>query len=337
MRAVTVSGAFGLDHLRIEERPEPEPGPGQVKLRMLAASLNFRDLRMVLGQYNPKQPLPFVPCSDGVGEVIALGAGVTRVKAGERVCPIFAPGYRAGRPTRARLRSTLGGPLDGTLVDYLVIDAEDVVPAPPHLTDAEAASLPCAPVTAWNALVEQGGLRPGDTVLVEGTGGVSISALQIAKLMGARVIVTSSSDEKLERARALGADETINYARDPGWGKTARAMTDEGVDHVVEVGGGKTIGEALRAVRVGGTISVIGVLSGVATDLSLLPILMGNVRLQGVLVGSRECFEGLARAWTQGGVRPVVDREFALADLRAALEHLQAGAHFGKLAIRIAP
>ncbi len=336
MKAIAVAGSFGLDNLRVEDRPEPSAGAGQVKLRMLAASLNFRDLRMVLGQYNPKQPLPLVPCSDGVGEVVEVGAGVTRVKAGERVCPIFSQGWVAGEPTRARIRNTLGGPLDGTLAEFMVVDADSVVHAPPHLTDAEAACLPCAPVTAWNALVSQGNLRPGETVLVQGTGGVSIAAIQIAKLLGARVIATSSSDDKLERVRTLGADETIHYVRDADWGKTARGMTAEGVDHVVEVGGGKTIAQSLRAVKIGGTISVIGVLSGVATDLSLLPILMNNVRLQGVFVGHRECFEAMARAFAQNGTRPIVDREFSFADARAALEHMQRGDHFGKIAIRVA-
>ncbi|HEY0554266.1 MAG TPA: NAD(P)-dependent alcohol dehydrogenase, partial [Thermoanaerobaculia bacterium] len=238
MRAIEIQGAFGLDHLALVERPDPRPGPGQALVRLRAASLNFRDLLTVEGKYNPKQKLPLIPCSDGAGEVVTVGEGVTRVQPGDRVCTVFAQKWLAGRPTRERLRSTLGGPLDGTLAELAVFDQEGLVKTPDSLTDEEAATLPCAAVTAWSALVTEGGLTAGDTVLVQGTGGVSLFALQLAKILGARVIATSSSDEKLARVREMGADETINYREVPAWGVRAKELTGgAGVDHVVEVGG----------------------------------------------------------------------------------------------------
>jgi NADPH:quinone reductase-like Zn-dependent oxidoreductase len=336
MRAVTISGAFGLNNLRVEERPEPRPGPGQVVVRMRAASLNYRDLRMVEGVYNPRQSLPLVPASDGVGEVIALGDGVTRVKTGDRVSPIFAQSWLAGTPTTPQLRSTLGGPIDGTLAELMAVDAEGVVPVPEYLTDVEAASLPCAALTAWNALVTLGRVRPGDTVVTQGTGGVSIFGVQLARLLGARIIATTGSDDKIERLRELGAHEVINYKRDPEWGKSARALTGgRGVDLVLDVGGGTTLAQAIRAVRPAGHISVIGVLAGVASDLNLLPILMQGLRLQGVFVGHRESFEAMNRALAESRLKPVVDRVFPLEQTREALEHLKSGQHFGKVCIQI--
>jgi NADPH:quinone reductase-like Zn-dependent oxidoreductase len=303
---------------------------------MRAASLNYRDLRMVEGSYNPRQALPLVPASDGVGEVVALGAGVTRVAVGDRVCPIFARDWIAGEPARDRIKSTLGGPFDGTLAELVVMRAESLVHVPAHLSDEQAACLPCAGVTAYNALIAQGGVGPGDVVLTQGTGGVSIFALQIGKLVGARVIVTSSSDDKLARARQLGADEVINYRTHPEWSKLARDFTNgRGVDHVIEVGGAGTLAQSLRAVRPGGTISVIGVLSGTSTEIALLPVLMQNLRLQGVFVGHREHFEALCRAVAQGRLEPVVDRIFPLSDARLAFDHLASGAHFGKVCIAI--
>jgi NADPH:quinone reductase-like Zn-dependent oxidoreductase len=335
VRAWEVAGAFGRDRLRLGERDEPRPGAGELLLRMRAASLNYRDLLMIEGRYNPKQPLPLVPCSDGVGEVVAMGDGVRGFAAGDRVCPLFAPRWLAGEPTRERLRTTLGGPLDGTLREQMRVDAASVVRPPAHLADAEAACLPCAAVTAWSALVEQGGVRAGETVLVLGTGGVALFALQIAVLHGARVIVTSSSDEKLARARSLGAAETINYAREPAWGKRARELAGDGVDHVVEVGGAGTLAESLRAVRIGGTIHLIGVLAAGEAPLSIVPVFMQQVRVQGVLVGHREAFEAMNRAFGQHQVRPVVDRVFPFDQVPAAFDHLASGAHFGKVCVAI--
>jgi len=335
MRAWEVAGSFGRDKLRLVERPDPEPAAGELLLRLRAASLNYRDLLMVEGRYNPKQPLPFVPCSDGVGEVLAVGAGARGFAVGDRVCPIFAPRWLAGEPDRERLRTTLGGPLDGTLRQTMTIGAESVVRPPQHLSDAEAAALPCAAVTAWSALVEQGHLRAGETVLVLGTGGVALFALQVALLHGARVIVTSSSDAKLERVRAMGAWETVNYAREKAWGKRVRELAGDGVDHVIEVGGAGTLPESLRAVRMGGTVHLIGVLAGGEASLLLAPIFMQQVRVQGVLVGPKSSFEALNRALAQHEVRPVVDRIFAFEEVPAAFDHMAAGAHFGKICVAI--
>ncbi len=328
---------FGEDGLRLVDRPEPVPGPGQAVVGVRAASLNYRDWLVLAGDYNPRQSLPLVPCSDGAGEVVAIGPGVSRVKPGDRVMGVFSQTWIAGPPTRDKLRGTLGSPLDGMLAEHVVLSADGLVHTPAYLSDVEAATLPCAAVTAWHALVELGRLQPGDTVLVQGTGGVSIFALQVARLLGARTIVTSSSDEKLARARTLGAWQTINYRTTPDWEKAARAFTDNvGVDHLIEVGGADTLGRALRAVRIGGTISIIGVLSGKSSQVLLTPILMQNLRLQGVMVGSREMFERMTRAFAQHEARPVVDVVFGFEEVPAAFAHLGAGRHFGKIGVVIA-
>jgi NADPH:quinone reductase-like Zn-dependent oxidoreductase len=336
MKAFEIRDSFGLDHLTLVDRPEPILAPGHVLVRLHAVSLNFRDLLMVQGLYNPKQPLPLVPLSDGAGEVVRVGVGVTRVEVGDRVMPIFAQRWLAGEPTKAKLLSALGGPLDGTLAEEKAFHEDGLVPVPTHLSWEEGATLSCAGVTAWSALVTQGRITAGDTVVVLGTGGVSLFALQIARLQGARVIVTSSSDAKLERARALGASETINYKTHPDWEKKVRDLTGgTGADHVVEVGGGSTFARSVRAVRVGGQISLIGVLAGATTDVNLAPILMQNIRVQGVIVGSRETFEHLLRAVTQHQLRPVVDRVFPFAEARAAFDHMAGQGHFGKIVVRM--
>lgn len=339
MRAYEIQESFGLDHLRRTDRPDPDEnrlGTGKVLLRIRAVSLNYRDLMMVQGLYNPKQPLPLVPCSDAVAEVVAVGDGVDRVEPGDRVMPIFSQGWVGGEPTRERLRSTLGGPLDGTLQEMLVLDQRGVVHVPEYLSDEEAATLSCAAVTAWSALVTDAGIRAGDTVLALGTGGVSIFAVQLAKALGARAIVTSSSHDKLDRAKELGADHGIHYEEDESWGDTARELTGgRGVDVVVEVGGGETLPQSLRAVRMGGQISMIGVLSGIATDLDVTKVLMNRVRIQGILVGDRDRFEAMNRAFEVSEIHPVVDRVFSFEDAVEAFEHLQAGRHFGKIVIRV--
>jgi NADPH:quinone reductase-like Zn-dependent oxidoreductase len=337
LRAFEIRNRFGLESLTLVERGESAPPPGHALVRLNAVSLNYRDLLTVQGLYNPKQPLPLVPLSDGVGEVARVGEGVTRVKVGERVAASFFQRWISGRPTKAKLLSALGGPLDGTLREEIVLHEDGLVHVPAHLSDEEAAALPCVGVTAWSALVEQGGLKPGETLLVLGTGGASVFALQLAKLLGARVIVTSSSDAKLERARGLGADETINYRATPDWERRARELTGgEGADHVLEVGGGGTFAKSVRATRVGGTISLIGNLAGNTVEVSLAPVLMQNIRVQGVIVGSRESFEALNRAVERHGLRPVVDRVFPFAEARAAFERMAQGQHFGKIAVRIA-
>jgi len=335
MRAVEIRGAFGLENLAVAERPDPRPGFGQVLLRLRAASLNYRDLLTVQGKYNPKLKLPLIPCSDGVGEVVELGEGVTRVRVGDRVCPIFAQQWLAGEPTREKARSTLGGPLDGTLAELMTVDQEGLVKVPDHLTDEEAASLPCAAVTAWNALMA-GGVKAGDTVLVQGTGGVSLFALQFAKALGARVIATSSSDQKLARVREMGAAEGINYRETPDWGARAKELTGGlGVDLVVEVGGAGTLDQSLRAVRFGGSISLIGNLAGIDAQVRLTLIFMQHVRMLGIFVGHRESFEAMNRAIAVHGLHPMVDRVFPLEESRAAFELMAAGGHLGKICIRV--
>ena len=334
MRVHEIQRGFGLDNMKLVERPDPAPGPGQVLLRMRAVSLNYRDLMTVEGSYNPRQPLPLVPCSDGVGEVVAVGEGVNRLAVGDRVATLFSQGWMGGRPTVEELRATLGGPLDGTLSELMALPERGVIRVPDHLSDAEAATLPCAALTAWSALAEQGRVTAGDTVLVQGTGGVSIFALQFAQLLGARVIVISKSDDKLVKARRLGAWQEINYLDDPHWGKTVRELTGGlGVDHIVEVGGAGTWTQSLQAIRVGGEITLVGVLAGGASEISIVPVFMKYVRIQGLLVGSRQAFDRMNRVIAQHELRPVVDHVFPFVEARAAFEHLQSGVHFGKVCI----
>ncbi|MEM9456710.1 MAG: NAD(P)-dependent alcohol dehydrogenase [Myxococcota bacterium] len=336
MQVYEIQGGFGLDHLARVERPEPEPGPGQVRVAVSAVSLNYRDLMVVRGQYNPRQPLPLVPVSDGVGRIEALGEGVEGLAVGDRVAGMFAQRWLAGPPTPEAQRSTLGSPHDGMLAEQVVLSAQGVAPVPEHLDDAEAATLPCAALTAWSALVTLGQVRAGDTVLVQGTGGVSTFALDFARLHGARVIATTGSPHKIEGLRERGAWEVVDYRADPKWGKTVRGLTGgRGVDHVVEVGGVGTLTQSLRAVRPGGTVSLIGVLAGGQADLSLTSALMNQVRVQGVLVGHREGFLAMARAMAQHQLRPRVDRVFEFGQVRAAFEHLASGAHQGKVCIRV--
>lgn len=336
MRAVEIHGAFGLDNLAVAKRPVPKAGQGEVVVRLSAACLNFRDYATVLG-LGGQYPLPLVPLSDSVGEVVEAGEGVTRVGVGDRVCPIFFPTWHSGGPTVEGLSKALGGTLDGCAQEYLAIGQDGVVKVPAYMTDMEAAMLPCAALTAWRALMVEGNLTAGETVLVQGTGGVSMFALQFAKAAGARVIATSSSDAKLERARELGADGVINYKTTPDWGRAARALTDGyGVDHVVEVGGAETFTQSLGAIRVGGSIGVIGILSGVVKDMNVATMFSQNARIHGITVGNRSQFEDMLKAMALHEIHPVVDTTFALEDLKAGLEHMGSGAHFGKIGIEIA-
>jgi NADPH:quinone reductase-like Zn-dependent oxidoreductase len=326
--------SFGIDNLQFTDRPEPKPGYGQVLLKMKAWSLNYRDLLVVKGLYNPRLKLPFVPLSDGVGEVIGVGDGVTRVKVGDRVAGCFMSRWIAGELTDVGAKSGLGGVADGVAADQVVLHEDSVVKFPSHLSDEEAATLPCAALTAWQALITQGHLKAGDSVLVQGTGGVSIFALQFAKLTGARVIATSSSNAKLERAKQMGASDGINYKDTPAWEEKVRELTGgTGVDHVVEVGGAGTFNQSMKAVRLGGIVSLIGVLAGKG-DVNLMPVLMKSVRVQGIFVGSREMFEAMNRAIDLSKLRPVIDRVFDFKDIQAALKHMESGAHFGKICVR---
>ena len=332
MRAMVLEGGAGLDHLGMAERPEPQAGPGEVLVRLEAASINYRDLATVT-MMAPQRPL--IPLSDGAGVVEAVGEGVTRVAVGDLVMPGFFPRWVAGRPTPQRL-AALGGALDGVACEAIALTAEGVTKAPAGWSADEAATLPCAAVTAWRGLMVEGRLTPGETVLVQGTGGVSIFALQFAKLAGARVIVTSSSDEKLERAKAMGADDLINYRTTPDWAAAARALTGgRGVDHVVEVGGAGTFEQSIRACALGGNIAVIGVLSGFVKDLNVAAIFGGNLHINGITVGSRENVEQMIAAIEVAKLKPVIDRRFPLAELPGALALMQSGGHFGKVTIEI--
>ncbi len=336
MRAWEIRDSFGIESLTITEKPEPEPGPGQVAVRVRAVSLNYRDLQVVKGQYDPKMPLPRIPFSDGAGEVVAVGEGVTRFEVGDRVAGIFMQEWVEGGVTPEKAASALGGRIDGMLREYAVLNESGLVAIPEHLSYEEAATLPCAAVTAWNALVTQGGLSAGETVLLQGTGGVSIFALQIANMFGARAIVTSSSDEKLERAYSLGASDGINYRETPEWDEKVLELTGgRGVDYVVEVGGPGTLNRSLLAVRMGGYVAMIGVLTGGGGEITTASILRKSIRIQGIYVGSRTMFEAMNRAISLHGLKPVVDRVFDFEEAPDALRHMESGAHFGKICIRI--
>ena len=325
---------FGIDRLSLVDRPEPVAEEGQIVVRLHAWSLNFRDMMVVRGEYNPKMKRPIVPLSDGAGEVVAIGSGVTRFKTGDRVMGIFMQKWIDGQPDEAALRSALGGSIDGVAAEYVAFNEESVVAIPEHLSYEEAATLPCAAVTAWHALVSEGHLRRDEWVLTQGTGGVSLFALQFAKLMHARVIATSSRDDKLERVRSMGADEGINYNERPEWDKAAREITKSvGVDHIVEVGGQGTLPLSMKAVRPGGSIYVIGVLSG-RGEVGFIPLFMRNLRLQGIFVGSRTMFEDMCRAIAAHLMRPVIDRVFGFHEMREALHYMEKGTHFGKICIR---
>ena len=338
MRAWRLRDAFGIDRLELEERRDPGLGPGEVRVRVGAVSLNYRDVLIVEHGISPRGvELPLVPCSDAAGEVVEVGAGVTRVAVGDRVASIVFQSWLHGDtfPSEAA-DSALGGGLDGVLADTVVLHEDGRVHVPEHLRDEEASTLPCAAVTAWHALVTKGRVRPGETILVQGTGGVSTFALQLGLMSGARVIATSKSDEKLGRVRALGAWETINYVTAPDWAVRALELTDGiGVDHVVEVGGPATTDESIKATRSGGTVSLVGVLTGLGARIDPHPIAIKGLRVQGIRVGSRTMFEDLNRAIAVTGLRPVIDRVFPFEQAPEALRHLRAAGHVGKVVIAV--
>jgi NADPH:quinone reductase-like Zn-dependent oxidoreductase len=310
------------------------PGPGQILLRMHAASLNYRDLLVFQGRYPRAQQSDIVPLSDGAGEVVACGPGVTRFAPGDRVAPIFFQSWLCGEMTPGDSETALGGSIDGVLAEYRLFDAEAVVMIPPHLDFEQAATLPCAALTAWNGLYGQRPLTSGDTVLTLGTGGVSTFALQFAHAAGARVIVTSSSDDKLDVARSLGASETINYRRTADWSKEVRRLTDgRGVDHVIETAGGATMPQSIAATRRGGIVHLIGVIAPGRFD--PISILLGGVTVRGVEVGSRAMFEEMNRAIMQSCITPMIDRRFLFDQLPEALQYLERGDHVGKVTIMI--
>ena len=332
---------FGLEHLEVVEAPLREPGPGEVRLAVRAISLNYRDLMMVRGHYDSRVPRPLVPCSDGVGVVEAVGPGVDPKHLGERRLPIFAQGWLDGPPRAAHLKTTLGGPLPGMLQTHRVVPLAATVVAPSTLSAAQAATLPCAAVTAFHAL-QTAGVTAGSTVATLGTGGVSIFALQLAVALGAHVAITSSSASKLERARDLGAEHTVRYDTNPGWGRALsswaadiRGDGEPGVDAVIEVGGAGTLANSLRAARVGGRIALIGVLDGVRGEVPLVSALMRSIQIAGIFVGSRAHLQQVSDTIERSGIQPIVDRVFPFDAAPEAFAHLASGAHFGKVVVEV--
>ena len=336
MKAYEVRAATGLDGLVLNgDRPKPAPGHGEIVVRVQAASLNYRDQGVLRGIYGYTR-FPVIPLSDGAGEVVEAGTGVTGVRVGDRVAGTFFQTWTGGRMPADASRNSLGGQLDGMLTEYAVLPQRGAIGIPDHLSFEEAATLPCAALTAWNALIETGRLKAGETVAVLGTGGVACFGIQFARMHGAHVLVASSSDAKLARAKALGADVLVNYTATPDWDQAMLKATDgEGVDHVLEVGGANTLEKSMNAIRPGGSIHVIGALAG-AGQINPRMINRKGIRLQGIHVGSREMFAAMNRAIRLGRLRPVIDRVFAFEDARAAYEHQAAAGHFGKIVIKLA-
>lgn len=326
---------FGIDELALVEREKPLPKDTEVLVKFHAASLNYRDLMMIKGWYNPKLKTPLIPLSDGAGEVLQVGDKVTKWKVGDRVMPTFMQAWHDGGLSFEKALTALGGDMDGCLREFGAFDESGLVRIPDHFSYEEAATLPCAALTAFNALYESGSLKPDDTVLLQGTGGVSIFALQLASILACRIIITSSSDEKLQKAKALRATDLINYKTTEDWDAEVLNLTDQhGVDHVVEVGGAGTLQKSVNAVRMGGHVAVIGVLSGKG-DFNPTSILMKAVRLQGIFVGSRQMFEAMNQLFIKHEyLKPVIDKTFAFDESRDALKYMQSGSHFGKIVIK---
>ena len=334
MRAYEIVSNGGVDALALNERQSPEPGMGELLVGIRASSINYRDLSTIEDPVSRGVTYPLIPNSDGAGEVIAVGAGVTRFKAGDRVAGCFFQNWPDGRISAAAMASAMGGAIDGVLAEEVVLSEAGAVHVPAHMSFEEAATLPCAGLTAWNCLIEQGGLKPGNTALFLGTGGVSIFGLQIAKMMGARAIITSSSDNKLERAKDLGADELINYRQTPDWEAKVLELTNgTGVDVTIETGGGGTLEKTMEATRIGGTISLIGVLMG--GTINPTTVMRKSIRLQGVYVGNRRMFEDMNAAFTLNRIHPLVDQVFDFEDARSAFQAMRVAGHFGKLVVKV--
>lgn len=337
MKAYVIND-FGFDNFAIEDWPTPEPKAGEVLIKFHAASLNFRDLMIVKGTYNPRMKMPAVPFSDGAGEIVAIGENVTRWNVGDRVMPIFVQRWFDGAANDENRRTALGAgsQWDGVLREFGAFDQESIVAMPDHLSYEEAATLPCAAITAWHAIVESGNAKPGEKILTLGTGGVSIFALQFAKMLGLETISTSGSNEKIEKLKKLGADHTINYRETPEWDKAVLDITDKvGVDHVVEVGGAGTIKRSISSVKVGGHIALIGALSG-GEGIDPVGIFMKLVRLQGVFTGSRRMFVEMNNAISVNKIRPIIDKTFAFDEVADALRYMESGSHFGKIVVKFA-
>ena len=337
MRALNVAAPWGLDQIKVVEAADPMPGPGQVLVRMRAVSLNYRDLLMVNGMYGrgaASSSDVITPFSDGCGVVEALGAGVTRFKVGDRVATLFFQNWTSGGPDLAKLTSALGFPIPGAGAELQTFSQEGLSKVPDFLSDHQVATLPCAALTAWRGLFEDARLEPGDTVVLQGTGGVSIFGLQFAHAAGLRTVITSSSDEKLARAKALGADHLVNYKTTPAWSGPVRVATGgRGADFVMEVGGGGTIQESMKAVRIGGHIAIIGVVAGAGEPFNPASLIGNSAKLQGLSVGSRDMFEAMCRAIDLHKIQPVVDKVFPFTEAKAAFSAMAAGEHFGKIVL----
>lgn len=334
MRAVEAKD-FSIDALSITERPVPEVRRGEILIKISAASLNYRDLAILAQRYMPNLKLPYVPASDCCGEVVEIGEDVTRFREGDRVVPVYTQGWHDGKPTpQQRTTRTLGAPLSGVLQEYIAVPEEEAVAAPGNLSDAEAATLPIAALTAWSTL-QEGGIKTGDVVLVQGTGGVALFALQFAKLAGAQVIALSSSDEKLARVKKLGADVGINYRATPDWDVAVKDSTGgRGADIIVETAG-STLKKSLAAATFGGFIGVIGFVAGQQAEISVRSLIGPMIRVQGIAVGSRTRFEAMNRAIAAHKLKPVVDSNFELAHVADAFRRLEHGQHFGKIVINV--
>lgn len=326
---------LGIDGLKLVEKPDPQPGTRQIVVKVKAVSLNYRDLMVVKGTYNPRLKLPMIPFSDSAGEVVAVGSEVKSFKVGDRVIGTFFQNWTGGEPNEAKARTAKGaGDQPGMLAEQVLLEETGAITLPEHLSYEEAATLPCAALTAWNAVVDKGKTKSGDTVLVQGTGGVSIFAAQFATMHGARVIATSSSDEKLARLATMGITDGVNYKTNPDWDKAAKELNGgAGIDHIVEVGGAGTIERSLKAVRMGGMISVIGALSA-GSGINPVLVLMKSIRLQGIFVGHREMFEAMNRAISLHKMKPVVDCVFGFDRVHEALQHMESGGHFGKIVVK---
>lgn len=337
MRALNVAAPWGPDALKIVEAPDPRPGPGQVLVRMKAVSLNYRDLLMINGMYGRGAASTtdvITPFSDGCGVVEAVGEGVTRFKPGQRVSTLFFQNWTSGPPTLEKVMSALGFPIPGAGAELQVFSQEGLSSVPDFLSDHQVATLPCAALTAWRGVFEDARLEPGDVVVLQGTGGVSIFGLQFAKAAGYRTIVTSSSDEKLERAKAMGADHLVNYRKTPEWSKAVREATGgRGADFIMEVGGAGTIHESMRAIRIGGHIAIIGVVAGGGEPFNPAALIGNSAKLQGLSVGSRDMFEAMCRAIELHRIQPVVDKVFPWTEAKAAFAAMAGGEHFGKIVL----
>ena len=336
MKIITTLGD-GIEALKLSETATPKPKAGEILVKMTAVSLNFRDLLVVKGIEHWKPATARIPFSDGVGEVVAVGENVTRVNIGDCVAGIFLPKWLDGELTPEKYVMPLGGAaVDGVLAEFIVFSENAVVKIPRNLTDVEGAALPVAAVTAWHAVSRRSRIQRGETVLIQGTGGVSLFALQFVNALGGKPIITSSSDKKLERAKELGAIGTINYKKFPNWDEKVVELTDgKGVDHVIEVVGGENLNLSLNAVKLSGTISFIGLLAGLSAPINTYQFVSKNVKIHGIETGSREFFEEMNSFIEQNQIKPVIDKTFGFAEVKDALKHLESGSHFGKIVVKI--